>query len=47
MVENAVFMRQSYYTTFMMICEHLRSNLVQHGVGVIAVSIMGINVGKY
>ena len=45
MAESAGFMCQTYYTTFMMIYEHLRGNLGQHGVVGIAGCIMGLNFG--
>ena len=47
MVEIAGFMCQTYYTTFMMIYENLRSNIGRHGIGGISGCVMGINVGKY
>ena len=46
MVESASFMCQTYYTTFMMICEHLRGNLCRHAVGGISGCVMGLNVRK-
>ena len=46
MAESAGFMCQTYYTTFMMICEHLRRNLGRNGAGGIYGCVMKINVGK-
>ena len=46
MLESAGFMCQTYYKTFMMICEYLRGNLGRHSVSGIAGYVMGINIGK-
>ena len=45
MVEIAGFMCKTHYTTFMMICEHLRGNLGRHSFGGISGCVMGLNVG--
>ena len=47
MVESAGFMCQTYYKTFMMICEHLRGNIGRNSVGRISGFFMGVNVDKY
>ena len=46
MVESTGFMCQTYYMTFMMICDHLCGNLGRHGVFGIARCVMEINVGE-
>ena len=47
MVESAGFMCQTYYTTFIMICEHMHGNLGRYGAGGISGCVMGIKFGKY
>ena len=46
MVEIAGFVCKNYYTTFMIICDHLRSNLGRHSIDDISGCVMGLNVGK-
>ena len=46
MAESAGFMCQTYYTKFMMICDHLHGNLDRHSVVGISGCVMGLNVGK-